>query len=102
MKLLDKKFGTLSRPGPNDGTSLVMDLEHVMPRPLLVETKDLSKDVGDVTHQVYRVVVDDNLPRNIKCLFDVRFGKVLKFCCHHKFQSSRLSDLEKSGLNFYF
>ena len=50
-------------PGRDDGAAAVVDVEHQLGRLLLRVAEELLEDVGDVGHQVDRVVPDDDEPR---------------------------------------
>ena len=68
MELLDVKLRAFPHPAPEDGPSLLMDFEHVPFRVFLRETEHLLENHGHVTHQVDRIVVNDDLPGQIEFL----------------------------------
>ena len=74
MELLHVEFGLFAAAGPNDRAAFVVDFEHVLLRFVFGKSEDFSKDQSDVAHEVDRVVVNDDMPR------DVQAGLLARFC----------------------
>ena len=73
MQLLHIKFGGLAHAGPKDRASFVVDFQHVSFGFFARVTKDALEDHCDVAHQIYRVIVDDDVPGNLQFLLGTRF-----------------------------
>src|ERR1700685_3032394 len=61
----DMGLGRLPDADPDDRPPLLVDLEHVLAGPCLVEAQDLLVHHDNVRHQVHRVVQDDDAPRGL-------------------------------------
>jgi len=68
VELLNVKLRAFPHPAPEDRPALLMNLEHVLFRLLSRESKNFLEDHRDVTHQVDRVIVHDDLPGKIELL----------------------------------
>lgn len=73
MQLLDVKFGPFPHAAPQDGTSELVDLQHVLLGIFFRQAKDLLENHRDITHQVYRIIVNDDLPRDVELFGGTRF-----------------------------
>jgi hypothetical protein len=68
VQLLDVKLGALAHSAPKDGTAQLMDFKHVQLGFFFRQSKDLLENHRHVTHQVDRVIVNDDLPGEIEFL----------------------------------
>ena len=68
MELLDVVLRLLAPATPDNGTAVAMNFHHVLFRALAVPAKDPAEDHRDVAHQVHRIIVNDDQPREIKRL----------------------------------
>ena len=80
MKLLHVKLRAFADSAPQNRTAFLMDFEHVTFRLFPRVTKNSLKNHRHVRHQIHRIVVNDDLPRDIElflfarvCLPDWRF-----------------------------
>ena len=62
LKLLNVGLGAFTTAGPDDGFAFAVDLHHVLSGFGLGVAEDAPDDYGDVAHEVYRIVEDDDLP----------------------------------------
>jgi hypothetical protein len=69
VQLLHEQFGALSHAAPQNRAPLAMHFEHVHLRFFARIAKDLLERHRDVTHQVHRIVMHDDLPGQIEALF---------------------------------
>ena len=67
MQLLHVKLGALAHATPEDGAPQLMDFEHMLLRFLPRQSKHLLENHRDITHQVNRIIMDHDLPREIHC-----------------------------------
>ncbi|MDB6148070.1 MAG: hypothetical protein JWO45_1734 [Spartobacteria bacterium] len=68
MQLLHIQFGPLPHSAPQNGATVMMHFEHMLFRFLSRVTENALKNHGDVGHQIDRIIVDDDLPRQIDIL----------------------------------
>ena len=73
MQLLHIKFRSFPHAAPLNRTSFLMHFQHVPLRFVARITEDALKNHGYIAHQVYRVVVNHHVPRQIERLFCARF-----------------------------
>ncbi len=73
MQLLDVKLGSFPHATPQDGPSKLVDLQHVLLRIFFRQAEDFLENHRDITHQVHRVIVNDDLPGNIEFFGGTRF-----------------------------
>ena len=72
MQLLHVKLGSFPHSAPQNRATFVMDFEHVTFRLFARITKNALKNHRHVSHQIHRIVVDDDLPRDIEFFFIAR------------------------------
>jgi len=63
MEHLDVGLGLFACAAPHNASALLMHFEHVFGGPFLGKAEDDLKYVSDVTHEVDRIIVDDDVPR---------------------------------------
>jgi len=66
MELLGIQLGPLPHSAPKDGTPQLMDLQHVQLRLFFCKSEDFLENHRHVTHQIDRVIVDNDLPGEIE------------------------------------
>ena len=66
MELLDVKLGAFPHSAPEDGTAQLMDFQHVHFRLFLRKSEDFLENHRHVTHQIDRIIMDDDLPGEIE------------------------------------
>ena len=66
MELLDVKLGPLPHSAPDDGSAQLMDLKHVQFRLFFRKPEDFLENHRHVTHQIDRIIVNDDLPGEIE------------------------------------
>ena len=76
MELLDVVLRLLTPSTPDNGASLAVDLHHVLFGAFAIPPEDPSKDHRDVAHQVHRVIVHDDKPRQVKRIRKTYLGRI--------------------------
>lgn len=75
LELLDVELGLFTLAGPYDRAPLLMDLHHEDGCLLFIITKNFHQDPGHVSHEIDRIIVDHDIPRQLKRGVDVCPGK---------------------------
>ena len=73
MQLLHIKLGALAHPAPQNRPAFLMHFQHVSLCLLSRITENALENHRHVTHQVHRIIVVHDLPRNIEFVFRTRF-----------------------------
>ncbi len=73
MQLLNVKFGPFPHAAPQNGTSKLVDFQHVLLGFFFRQAEDLLENHRDITHQVHRIIVNDDLPGQIEFFGGMRF-----------------------------
>ena len=68
-------IGFLAFSGPDDGAAALVHFHHHHRGPVLRISEDFHEHEGDVGHEIHRIVVYDDIPRNVEhrvciCLLD--------------------------------
>lgn len=69
LQLLDVEFRLLALTGPDDGAALLVDLHHENLGLFLTVTENFHEHVGDVLHQIHRIIMHDDIPRDVERSF---------------------------------
>lgn len=66
LQLLDVELGFFAFAGPDDRAALAVDLHHQNVGLLLLVTENFHEHEGDVGHEIYGIIVNDDVPRHVK------------------------------------
>lgn len=66
LHLLDEELGFFPLAGPHDRAALAVDLHHQDLGFFLVVAKNFHEYESDVGHEVDRIIVDHDVPRNVE------------------------------------
>ena len=74
MELLDVKFRLFAGAGPHQRPAVVVHFKHVPLGFLKRKPEYAPKDEAHIAHQIYRVVVDNDVPDGIEIRLILRLG----------------------------
>jgi hypothetical protein len=73
VQLLDVRFRWLTQPAPDNGAASTMHLQHMLLSAIAGVSEYLLEYPRHIAHQIYRVIVNDHIPRNVDSLLGLGF-----------------------------